>query len=358
MRAEFFVYDLAAKVTRLLLGLALPLLLGTRVAAYDSNRFYFGHMYVFERAETHATIHGGRVTLLTPGGIDEFHDGEAAVLIEGRISAETFSTVKRLLERPEVAVVFLDSPGGELAAGIALGKLFRTKGIATIVNGGVFEWQRAQCTSACALAFLGGTRRIILSDPEHFGFHRQYRVEDGRIRYGDPERDRKAIQDYLAFVGADGITADEVVGTTGLMTFSARSLEDRRVITITKDGLRTAFEEIVRATGYSGYEFLRAACSTLGDMESEVFGQRLGSLPDSLLIVFASCAPHVPAFREPLVRFVLTPELRSLSPRELGAHLSNIEDDESRRMLNTRLSVPSYPQYLARRLRMKELRGF
>ena len=79
-------------------------------------------------------------------------------------------------------VVRLNSPGGNLVGGIALGEAFRTEGFATEVgsskpypnpiNGGLplFEEAPGVCASACAYAFLGGTARTL--DPNsRLGFH-------------------------------------------------------------------------------------------------------------------------------------------------------------------------------------------
>lgn len=61
-------------------------------------------------------------------------------------------------------VVLLHSRGGNLAGGVALGKLIREYNLSTEVGGGppvsqdeIWEWPDAGvCESACAYAFLGG----------------------------------------------------------------------------------------------------------------------------------------------------------------------------------------------------------
>ncbi|HZA96441.1 MAG TPA: hypothetical protein VE421_09920, partial [Burkholderiaceae bacterium] len=50
-------------------------------------------------------------------------------------------------------IVRLESPGGRVAEGLALGTLLRDRNIDTFVNG--------ECSSACVTAFAGGARRII-----------------------------------------------------------------------------------------------------------------------------------------------------------------------------------------------------
>ena len=54
---------------------------------------------------------------------------------------------------PNVRVVRLESRGGRVAEGLALGTLLRDRNVDTFVNG--------ECSSACVTAFSGGARRII-----------------------------------------------------------------------------------------------------------------------------------------------------------------------------------------------------
>ena len=53
------------------------------------------------------------------------------------------------------AVVILDSPGGNVLAGIQIGEAIRRNGYSTLVPRGL------QCASACALAWLGGRTRLM-----------------------------------------------------------------------------------------------------------------------------------------------------------------------------------------------------
>lgn len=75
--------------------------------------------------------------------------------------------------------VLLDSPGGDLSAGIALGRAIRDFSMETEVG----RWQSdgifgeiapgASCASACAYAFLGGTLRKV-PEGNQLGFHQFY----------------------------------------------------------------------------------------------------------------------------------------------------------------------------------------
>lgn len=69
------------------------------------------------------------------------------------------------------ATVVLASPGGNLQAGIDIGEAARLLDMRTMVP------DNAVCASACALAWLGGTRRV-MGDGAQIGFHAAYRVTE------------------------------------------------------------------------------------------------------------------------------------------------------------------------------------
>lgn len=73
------------------------------------------------------------------------------------------------------AVVLFESNGGDLQTGLDIGSLVRMRGYATAVLDG------QSCYSACALAWLGGTKRIVGTDG-HVSFHAAYILEDGNAR--------------------------------------------------------------------------------------------------------------------------------------------------------------------------------
>jgi hypothetical protein len=72
------------------------------------------------------------------------------------------------------AVVALASDGGNLDAGTQIGEAIRLKGFLTLVPHG------AICASACALAWLGGTRRL-MGKSSQVGFHSAADVSTGGL---------------------------------------------------------------------------------------------------------------------------------------------------------------------------------
>jgi hypothetical protein len=74
--------------------------------------------------------------------------------------------INKTLNLNEAIIVF-QSPGGNLIAGIEIGKAIRLKNFTTLVP------SEAICASACALPWLGGTKRL-RSKTALIGFHAAY----------------------------------------------------------------------------------------------------------------------------------------------------------------------------------------
>jgi hypothetical protein len=217
---------------------------------------YLGNFNVYQRTEEHLSIFGGRVTMLEPGGYDPLLDSAWAILIEGVISEETPRLVDTLLKHQAgVRMIFFDSPGGDLFGGIALGKTISRGDLQTIVNRG------AECESACALAFLGGRSRYVLTDAAKFGFHRQYYVKDGQISYGSWAKDLATIRGYLTAIGTSKISAEEIVNTTGIATYSQARLRDLEVTTESSSQVEASTEEHIARTGLSYSELVAGGCT-------------------------------------------------------------------------------------------------
>lgn len=83
-------------------------------------------------------------------------------------------------------VVMLNSPGGNLITGLAIGETIRANRLSTAVMNG------SECTSICALIWLAGTKRY-LGTSAKVGFH---------AAYSGTEADAKEVGEANAFVGA------------------------------------------------------------------------------------------------------------------------------------------------------------
>jgi invasion protein IalB len=94
------------------------------------------------------------------------------VLVDGKIEPGDGAQFRLKTSFLSGAIVSFRSDGGSVAAGIQIGEIIRLKGFTTSVS------RDASCVSACALAWLGGTKRSMSAESK-IGFHAAY-TADGR----------------------------------------------------------------------------------------------------------------------------------------------------------------------------------
>jgi hypothetical protein len=91
-------------------------------------------------------------------------DGVQIIVVSGTLEFGDDKTFVAAALPLDDALVVLSGPGGNLHAGIQIGRAIRLKNFDTLVPGG------SECASACALAWLGGSRRG-LPNTAQVGFH-------------------------------------------------------------------------------------------------------------------------------------------------------------------------------------------
>jgi hypothetical protein len=113
----------------------------------------------------------GRATAAT---IDttQLADGSTVISVQGDLVLPDIEVFKLKLSGVTKGLVLLASDGGSLQAGIQIGTAIRLRGLATLVPDG------SRCASACAIAWLGGTPRV-MGQNARIGFHAAYRLERG-----------------------------------------------------------------------------------------------------------------------------------------------------------------------------------
>ena len=99
--------------------------------------------------------------------------GTEGIYLTGEIQASDGAAFRELAGQFANAMVFLESPGGDIVPAIEIGKLIRQHGYTTVVLAD------GTCTSSCALIWLAGTPRY-LSPEGNLGFHAGYTEEGGR----------------------------------------------------------------------------------------------------------------------------------------------------------------------------------
>jgi hypothetical protein len=99
--------------------------------------------------------------------------GQGAIIINGDLTPEDRENFLIKIAPFSGGMVVLNSRGGTAYTGMEIGKAIRMRGFTTWVPSGSF------CASACAMAWLGGARRLMGKDAL-IGFHSVYRLDNGK----------------------------------------------------------------------------------------------------------------------------------------------------------------------------------
>lgn len=86
-----------------------------------------------------------------------FRESDGMAHVSGSFEPGDEALFAAFLVRPrarKLSVIYLDSTGGAIRAGIAIGRMIRKARLATAVDAGT-----SRCDSACTLIFAGGVRR-------------------------------------------------------------------------------------------------------------------------------------------------------------------------------------------------------
>jgi hypothetical protein len=124
---------------------------------------------------------------------------------DGEITADTPRDFERFMaDKGYSSLLYLNSPGGNLGAGIELGQDIRAHGLSTAVAVSVSDgsgWEertgRGLCASACAYAFLGGVSRTAKAG--ELGVH-QF---SGKFDLSSSQEVSGTLVSYVAKMGVD-----------------------------------------------------------------------------------------------------------------------------------------------------------
>lgn len=131
------------------------------------------------------------------------------VFADGEITADTPAAFQDFVKRqigtfPQT--VMLNSPGGDLFAGLALGREIRRAGWSTSIGTpGLSEFmpQVGECDSACTLAFLGGRARTMAIGCK-YGVHRFW----GKVEGDTQQETQKIAGQLVAYIREMGVSAE------------------------------------------------------------------------------------------------------------------------------------------------------
>lgn len=173
------------------------------------------------------------------------------VAAAGEITADTPDAFRAFLEKTGVdGHIELDSPGGNLGAAIALGRLFREHGLTVSVGrteflDGYAETLQGEgtCESACAFALLGGQQRWV--EPGQLGVHQFYAPEGQNLPTSATQQIMGQIVLYLVEMGisAELVTLASRVPPGGMHFLDAAELARLRIASATLDTRRVEVAE-------------------------------------------------------------------------------------------------------------------
>ncbi|WP_176249074.1 hypothetical protein [Sulfitobacter sp. HGT1] len=164
---------------------------------------------------------------------------------DGKITADTPEHFRKFVDQSGYSNfngvdIHLNSPGGNLIAGVQLGVIFRTLGVSTVVSQSKikekykdnhwhlldpeFDGSGAMCASACSFSFVGGVERYATQNvrPERVGFQKIGRVgvhqfynpvalmkpDEKVYSANDKKDDQETISRLLSYLKEMGISAE------------------------------------------------------------------------------------------------------------------------------------------------------
>lgn len=151
-----------------------------------------------------------------------YPDGSTApteAYFSGEITSTSATEVKQALERSrkKIGMLYLDSAGGDLIAGMELGDLVRQRGINTSIgkqSGHYGKPLPGTCYSACVLTFSGGHFRIA-EKGSRIGIHRFYRRYASSTDLDVGQVVSAAITSYLMRMGVSQILFEKMAQVGG-----------------------------------------------------------------------------------------------------------------------------------------------
>jgi ATP-dependent protease ClpP protease subunit len=216
------------------------------------------------------------VTVMPRSESGAFRD-TALVYLDGRIDAGAPDRLAEALSGVDGRIaIWLNSPGGNLFAGMQLGRVIRKHGASThIIDPRTLL--PGECYSACSLAFLGGVYRFN-DNGARYGVHRA--SLRGGPRTGDPDLDQdlsSAIRAYVREMGVDPRLLD--------LWLKARpdemyvlSQQEARNLGVVNNGRKTPQWSIAKDSGGSRLEGRQVTADGTGtvsfscDRQQTVFG--------------------------------------------------------------------------------------
>jgi hypothetical protein len=116
------------------------------------------------------------------------------MFVEGEIDKETLTSIDERIRKGRFSsygVAFLNSPGGDVVAALAIGRIFRRLHVSTYVLKGT------ECTSSCVFLLVGSVYRVV---DGRVGLHRPYYaspITDYSKAAGSVREMERTVQEYF-----------------------------------------------------------------------------------------------------------------------------------------------------------------
>jgi hypothetical protein len=150
----------------------------------------------------------------------------ATIVLQGPIDEGAAQRLREEIAARDLraATVVLDSPGGLLGEGMALGRLIRSRGYTTAVARG------GACHSACVFALLGGVYRFAGAQ-SRIGVHRFSSTSPG-VDADAAQIVSAVVVNYIREMGADVALFERMarMGSAQVLVLSPKELRQLRVI--------------------------------------------------------------------------------------------------------------------------------
>ena len=171
----------------------------------------------------------------------------ALVYLDGRIDADAPRRLSEALEGVDGKIaVWLNSPGGNLFAGMELGRIIRAHGASTHIID-YRTLRPGQCYSACAMTFLGGVYRFI-DDGARYGVHRASLLVGPTGEKDLGQHLSSAIGSYIREMGVDPRLLDLCLKATRNEMY-VLSLQEAKMLEVTNNGRKPPEWSIAASSG-------------------------------------------------------------------------------------------------------------
>ena len=149
--------------------------------------------------------------------------GNGVAEMRGSFVAGDENVFRQFMAQPrarKIQLLWLHSHGGSLAAGVAIGRIVRSMGLATAVDA-----NNAYCDSACTLVFVAGSRRHYVnggsvmegnSSLSGLGFHGAHIRPNSRAPAEKSESGTRILASYYRAMGVPGVA--DLIGRAAINT--------------------------------------------------------------------------------------------------------------------------------------------